>query len=267
MLEKEINCRELYGTSSLIQLHGAEHYSRDHQLCSHMKTSQHFMETEGSLPHSQELYTCLYSEPNQSSLYHPSYVALSPQANYTDWATDTCRRNLVSTFVDRGVSRGQRGRSLTAVNLSFLDRRRYFSFKCLHIYSHKGWVDPVSDPLLLRKSGRVGNRTRNLWFSSQKPWILDHRGGHATHSSFPIPTLILSNTNVLVSFLLDLPLITYTLSSSINSCYMPSDLIIVDFNSGKECELWRSSLCSFFQPPATSNLFGPVILLSHLPRK
>jgi hypothetical protein len=36
-------------------------------------------------------------------------VALSPLANYTDWATATCRRNLVPTFVDRGVLRGQRG--------------------------------------------------------------------------------------------------------------------------------------------------------------
>jgi hypothetical protein len=49
-------------------------------------------------------------------------VAFSPQANYTDWATATCRRNLVPTFVDRGVSRGQRGRSPMVVNLSFLDR-------------------------------------------------------------------------------------------------------------------------------------------------
>jgi hypothetical protein len=56
-------------------------------------------------------------------------VALSPQANYTDWPTATCRRHLVLTFVDRWVSRGQRGGSLTAVKLSFLDRRRYFSFK------------------------------------------------------------------------------------------------------------------------------------------
>jgi hypothetical protein len=38
-------------------------------------------------------------------------AALSPQANYTDWATPTSRRNLVPTFVDRGVSRGQRGGS------------------------------------------------------------------------------------------------------------------------------------------------------------
>jgi hypothetical protein len=49
-------------------------------------------------------------------------VALSPRANYTDWATATCQRNLVSTFVDRGVLRGQRGGSPTVVNLSFLDR-------------------------------------------------------------------------------------------------------------------------------------------------
>jgi hypothetical protein len=48
-------------------------------------------------------------------------VALSPRANYTDWATATCRRNLVPNFVDRGVSRGQRGESPTVVNLSFLD--------------------------------------------------------------------------------------------------------------------------------------------------
>jgi hypothetical protein len=56
-------------------------------------------------------------------------VALSPQTNYTDWATAAGRRILVPTFVDRGVSRGQRGGIPTAVNLSFLDRGHYFSFK------------------------------------------------------------------------------------------------------------------------------------------
>jgi hypothetical protein len=83
-------------------------------------------------------------------------VALSPRANYIDWETATCWRNLVPTFVDRGMSSGQRGGSPTVVNLSFLDRSHYFSFKQLLIYPHKGWVDPVPDPLLLRKSGRVG---------------------------------------------------------------------------------------------------------------
>jgi hypothetical protein len=56
-------------------------------------------------------------------------VALSPRAKSTDWATATCQRNLMPTFVDRGVSRSQRGGSPTVVNLSFLDRSRYFSFK------------------------------------------------------------------------------------------------------------------------------------------
>jgi hypothetical protein len=45
-------------------------------------------------------------------------MALSPQANYTA----TCRRNLVPTFVDRGVSCGQSGGFPTVVNLSFPDR-------------------------------------------------------------------------------------------------------------------------------------------------
>jgi hypothetical protein len=49
-------------------------------------------------------------------------VAFSQQANYTYWATATCWRNLVPTFADRGVSRVQRGGSLTVVVLSFLDR-------------------------------------------------------------------------------------------------------------------------------------------------
>jgi hypothetical protein len=56
-------------------------------------------------------------------------VVLSPQANYTDWATATCRRNSVPTFVDRGLSHCQRGGSPTVVNVSFLDQSRYFSFK------------------------------------------------------------------------------------------------------------------------------------------
>jgi hypothetical protein len=98
----------------------------------------------------------------------PNSVALSMRAKYTDGPTATCWRNLVSTFVDRGVSRGQRGGSPTVVNLSFLDRSRYFSFKYLLTYPLKGWVDPVPDPLLLRKSGIAWNRTRDH---------RDHRGG------------------------------------------------------------------------------------------
>jgi hypothetical protein len=72
-------------------------------------------------------------------------LALSPRANYTDWATATCRRNLVPTFVDRGVSRGQRSGSPMVINLSFLDRILYitlflnfklFSTTCFWLYGH-----------------------------------------------------------------------------------------------------------------------------------
>jgi hypothetical protein len=104
-------------------------------------------------------------------------VAFSPQVNYTDWATATFWRNVAPNFADRGESRGQRGVSPTVVNLSFLDRSRYFSFKQLLIYPQKGRVDPVPDPLLLRKFSSARNRTRNLWVFSQEVWPLNHRGG------------------------------------------------------------------------------------------
>jgi hypothetical protein len=118
------------------------------------------------------------------NIIHPSKICIpsptkqtpwyfSPQTNYTDRATTTCWRNLLPTFADSGASSGQRGGSPTVVNLSFLDRSRYFSFKQLLIYSHKGWVDPVPNPLLLRKCGISRNVTRDFWVSSQDLWALD----------------------------------------------------------------------------------------------
>jgi hypothetical protein len=43
------------------------------------------------------MFLCKYKQTNSTNS-----VALSPQANYTDWATATCRQNLVPTFMDRG---------------------------------------------------------------------------------------------------------------------------------------------------------------------
>jgi hypothetical protein len=78
-------------------------------------------------------------------------MALSQQAKYTDWSTAIYQRDLVPTFADRRVSRGQRGGSPAVVNL--IDPSRYFSFQVAPHLSSRGWVDPVPDPLLLRKSG------------------------------------------------------------------------------------------------------------------
>jgi hypothetical protein len=45
-------------------------------------------------------------------------------------------------------------------------------------------VNPVPDPLLLRKSGSARNRIRDLWICSQELWPLDHRGGRLKHTVF-----------------------------------------------------------------------------------
>jgi hypothetical protein len=51
--------------------------------------------------------------------------------------TATCWRNLVPTFADKGVSRGQRGRSPAVVNLIFLDPiTLYISRETFHNFKY-----------------------------------------------------------------------------------------------------------------------------------
>jgi hypothetical protein len=73
-------------------------------------------------------------------------MAFSPQANPTDWATATCWRNLMPTFADRGVSRGQRGGSLTVVNLSFARPEPLLFFHLAPNLSSQGLSGPRSRP-------------------------------------------------------------------------------------------------------------------------
>jgi hypothetical protein len=73
-----------------------------------------------------ERWSYVWDEQTNKQTYT---TALSERANYTDWSTATCRRNLVPSFADRGVSRGQRGGFSAFDNLSFLNRSRYVSFK------------------------------------------------------------------------------------------------------------------------------------------
>jgi hypothetical protein len=65
---------------------------------------------------------------------------------------------LVPPFADRGCHvvsvTDPHGRII------FLDRSRYFFFQVAPQLYSRGSVDPVQDPLLLRKSGSGGNRTR-----------------------------------------------------------------------------------------------------------
>jgi hypothetical protein len=76
------------------------------------------------------------------------FVALSPQANYTNWATAASWRNLVPTFVDRGVLCGQCGRSPMVVNLSFIDHCFYvciyeFWLVLHHMACWPGWIHGI----------------------------------------------------------------------------------------------------------------------------
>jgi hypothetical protein len=96
-----------------------------------------------------------------------------PRTNYADRVTAAYWRSSGS-FCGQRVLRGQRNgfsRSLISTFLTVL-----FLQVAPQLFS-RGWVDPVPDPLFLRKSGSPGNRTQDIWICSQKLWPLDHRGG------------------------------------------------------------------------------------------
>jgi hypothetical protein len=56
----------------------------------------------------------------------------------------------------------------TAVNLDFLDPEPLLFHSSSSSVILTSLSDPVPDPLLLRKSGSAGNRTRYLWICSQE---------------------------------------------------------------------------------------------------
>jgi hypothetical protein len=78
-------------------------------------------------------------------------VCLSPQANYTDWAAATCRRNLVPAFMYRGVSRGQRGDSPTVIKSQFSRPEPLLFFQIAPHLSSQGLSGPRSRPTATQK--------------------------------------------------------------------------------------------------------------------
>jgi hypothetical protein len=95
---------------------------------------------------------------NSMALAHertiPSYCCLSAK--------------LVPTFGDRGCCVISTADSYGHI-LGFLDRSRYLSFQISAQLYSRGWVDPVPDPLLLRKSGSEGHRTRTFGSAARNP--------------------------------------------------------------------------------------------------
>jgi hypothetical protein len=90
---------------------------------------------------------------------------------------------LVPTFVDRGVSRDQRGGSPTVVNLSCLDRSCYFSFKKLLIYPQKGCGRCA---LFMWTGGQVSLRVVNvIWTYLDSLAFILHLLDHFLHAICP----------------------------------------------------------------------------------
>jgi hypothetical protein len=86
-----------------------------------------------------------------SELYRPRDSSLSAK--------------LVPTYADRGVSHGQRNRSPRPYSQISRPEPLLFLPSSSSVVLTR-LSDPITEPLLLGKSGSVGNRTRDLWMCS-----------------------------------------------------------------------------------------------------
>jgi hypothetical protein len=89
------------------------------------------------------------------------------------------------------VSRGQRNGSARPLISIFKTRSRYFSIQIAPQLSSRGWVDPVSDTLLLKNLVAQGNRIQDLWICNQELWGFETGNKIiATQWIQPFPNLI-----------------------------------------------------------------------------
>jgi hypothetical protein len=84
--------------------------------------------------------------------------SLSLRANYTDKVTAACRWSYCHLLQIEDVA-WSAWRIPYSLIIAFLDQSRYFSFQVASQLYSRGWVDPVPDLVLLKKSGSSGNRT------------------------------------------------------------------------------------------------------------
>jgi hypothetical protein len=105
----------------------------------------------------------------------PNSVAFSPQAHYSDRATATCRRSQCQLLRIEGVALSEQRIPRPLIRFSWPEPLHFHCTSSSIILTRLS--GPVPDPLLLRKSGGAGNRTRDLWICSKELWSLDHSGG------------------------------------------------------------------------------------------
>jgi hypothetical protein len=84
--------------------------------------------------------------------------------------SSTCRRRYCQHFADRECRVFSTADPHCSI-LAFLDWSRYFFFQVAPQLYSRGWVDPVPDPLLLRKSGSARNL---IWTSGSVARNSDH---------------------------------------------------------------------------------------------
>jgi hypothetical protein len=124
-----------------------------------------------------------YSSPKHSLIHNEphrrSFLLFAQKTKQTPWSlvhkrTIPSDRHFSAKFSanfcgQRSVAWSVR-RSPMVVNLSFLDRSRYFSFRYLLIYAHEAKWTLFQTHCYAENSVVPGNRTQDLWLSSQELW-------------------------------------------------------------------------------------------------
>jgi hypothetical protein len=115
---------------------------------------------------------------SSAGIHKQDFITYSARLFPSD-TVDEQKKNSVATVLERLYRLGDRRLSAKLVptfadrschvvivtdpyggTLGFLDRSRYFFFQVAPQLYTRGWVDPVPDPILLRKYGSDGNRTQ-----------------------------------------------------------------------------------------------------------